>query len=336
MNTFPKAAISIALIVSVGAAVFQFTRAERLRAEVDALQRQQLLANERLQQAKRDDETATTVLAALRARPAGTNQDARELMRLRGEVSQLRRQLAMPRGGDGLPAGASSHDPDSTLDTLAVNHGRELGLAAARGEPGALDKIRELAKAQLASFNTNGSALNDTLRGELARRTFAPLHAAFKAIEEAVAGGDHEAILAVARALRVPELKGSAVSSLGVLAGQGNEAALGMLLNPEQNGLLLSSTISALQPAAEAGNQQAIDAYAAVASEPKNQALWLLAADGLAKPAAAGNPVAIDALVRLSASTNVNVRRAVTSALQGVDPARNPKVANALRALTVP
>ncbi len=73
-----------------------------------------------------------------------------------------------------------------------------------------------------------------------------------------------------------------------------------------------------------------------VVGEPKNQALWMLAADGLAKPATAGNPVAIDALVRLSASTNISVRRTVASALQGADPARNPKVADALHAMLAP
>lgn len=331
MNTLRKAAIGIALIASLGVGVFQFTRAERLQAEVDALQRRQVLANEQLEQATRDRDSATTGLAAPRA---GSLRDTAELLRLRGEVSRLRRMLVANTGSNSAPSLAADQDPVGS--GFAEQTGRELGLAVVRGEPGAFDKVVELAKAAHAGFYLNSAGLNDSLRGDLARRTFAPLNAAFKAIEEAVADGNQDAILAIARALQVTELKGGAVSSLGVLAGQGNEAALGMLLNSDQHGLLLSSSISALQPAAEAGNQRAIDAFAKVASEPKNQALWMLAADGLAKPAAAGNAVAIEALVRLSASTNGNVRRSVVLALQRVDLARNPSAAAALRSMPPP
>jgi hypothetical protein len=91
-------------------------------------------------------------------------------------------------------------------------------------------------------------------------------------------------------------LEGAAITSLGKLAGTGDEAALQMLLNPDKNGILLSSTVGALQPAADDGNQKAIDALAAVLKNPAHKALWNMASTALQKSAANGNTVAIDAL----------------------------------------
>ena len=74
-----------------------------------------------------------------------------------------------------------------------------------------------------------------------------------------------------------------------------------MLLNPDRYGLLLSSTVSALGPAAESGNQQAIAALAAVLKDKSKKPLWLSASQGLQGPAAAGNSVALEALNSMSA-----------------------------------
>jgi hypothetical protein len=91
-------------------------------------------------------------------------------------------------------------------------------------------------------------------------------------------------------------LRGFAVDSLGKLAGSGDEGALEMLLNPAQNGLLLSGTIAALQPAADAGNQRAIVTLASILGDEKKKSLWLIASQGLQKAAASGNMTAINVL----------------------------------------
>ena len=59
------------------------------------------------------------------------------------------------------------------------------------------------------------------------------------------------------RSLSLPELRARAARVLGTLAGNGNEDALEVLLNPDY-GVLVSTTVSALQPAADRGNQPAI------------------------------------------------------------------------------
>src|SRR6267142_2018330 len=57
------------------------------------------------------------------------------------------------------------------------------------------------------------------------------------------------------------------------------------------------------------GNQKAIDALAAVANDPKETALWYMAAKTLEKSAGSGNAVAIDALIAITAQcSNENPR----------------------------
>jgi hypothetical protein len=123
------------------------------------------------------------------------------------------------------------------------------------------------------------------------------------------------------------------VHSLGSLAANGDAGALDILLHPEKYGALLSETVSALQPAAENGNQMAIGALAAIAANQEQQALWYMAANSLAKPAASGSAVAIDALIRMSTCTNQTIQNAVADALRGAAANQDVKAADALRAL---
>ena len=90
----------------------------------------------------------------------------------------------------------------------------------------------------------------------------------------------------------------------------------GILLHPEKYGALLSDTISALQPAADNGNQEAVEALTSVAKNQNDQPLWMLTANSLAKAAAAGNPVAIDALISMSSTTNRNTPKCHRSSLE--------------------
>jgi hypothetical protein len=199
-----------------------------------------------------------------------------------------------------------------------------------------LAKILALAKTEHESFNANRAGLNDTQRGELARQTFVPLRTAFDAMTDDASKGKPFARDALDRALKIPELSGMAVRSLGVLAGNGDADALEVLLHPEKHGALLSSAVGALKPAVDNGNQKAIDALAAVARDTNEQPLWFLAANGLNKAAGSGNPVAIDALIDLLASPNRSVQRAAIAGLKMAAANQNAKATEALRAAGVP
>jgi dsDNA-binding SOS-regulon protein len=210
--------------------------------------------------------------------------------------------------------------------------GRELGRAIVRGEAGAFDKLLAEAKTEYENLKTNNVELDNTKRDELTSRIFAPLDAAFQVIEDAALEGNQSALDALGRSLQIAGLKGFATHSLGLLAAKNDPGALEILLHPEKYGMPLSSTISHLQPAADNGNQTAIDALAAVAKDQKSEPLWYMTANGLAKAAAAGNPVAIDALVNMSSTTNRNLQNAVAGALRGAAN-QNAKAADALRSM---
>src|SRR5436309_5297466 len=253
-------------------------------------------------------------------------------MNLSNEVLKLREQLASTKPRETKPP-----QPEVKLSQNAVqeNPGRLLGLAVAQGDPTALEKLLAMAKAELQYFNTNGVGMNDTERDVLSRQTFAPLQAAFDAITDEATKGNQAALQALSTAIQIPELQGPAIHSAGILAGNGDEVALQILLNPKDYQVPLSSTIDALKPAADNGNQKAIDALAAVAANPNLQALRFMAADGLGNAAASGNAVAIDALIAMSGDTNQNVRTIVMSGLQRASANQNAKATEALRQMSI-
>jgi hypothetical protein len=197
-----------------------------------------------------------------------------------------------------------------------------------------MDKLVAMARAEFRSFNTNEIGLNDFGRSDLARQTFAPLHAAFDALTEEATKGNQAALQAISSAIQIPELQGSAIKAVGILAGNGDDGALQILLNPSDYQVTLSSAIGALKPAADNGNQKAIDALAGVAANPNQQALWFMAANGLETAAASGNVAAIDALVAMSGATNQSVRVAVMSGLQRA-PNQNAKATEALSQMSI-
>ena len=330
MTTLQKSAIAAAIVAVAGTGiVFEAHKASRLKTEVQTLQKQQAPLAEQLQQLHRERDETARQMAGLRAENDRLNQDRSELLRLRNEVAMLRRNPGAPQQEARFPSQAA---PNAVNDPSAEEMGRELGRAVVQGQPGAFARLLELAKAELATFNTNRVGLTDPQVGDLNRRTFAPLHAAFKVIEEAALANNPTAVDAVVQAMQIQQLKGSAVKCIGALAGQGNETAMEILLNPRRYGLLQSGVVSALQPAADAGNQQAIEYLARVASDPKLAPLWVMSAKGLEKSAGSGNAVAIDALVSLSVSTNISVQNAVLPGLRAAS-GQNPKAAEALRSM---
>jgi hypothetical protein len=102
-------------------------------------------------------------------------------------------------------------------------------------------------------------------------------------------------------------------------------------LEPAKYNIPLATAVGALQLAADSGNQKAIDALAAVATDDSQRPLWCMAAYGLGKAAESGNAVAIDTLIALSGSTNRSVQMAAASGLKAAAAHQNAKAAEALR-----
>lgn len=332
MTTLQKSCIAAAFVVAAGTGIlFEAQKASTLETRLQTLQKLQAPLKDQIEQLRGERDETTRQLTALRADNEQLNRNASELLKLRGEVAMLRRDQAARQQAQTLPPSPAATNVGA--GPLPDEIGRALGTAIVQGQPGAFGKLLDLAKEEFAGFKTNNVGLNDSQRGQLSRQTFAPLHAAFKVIEESALGGNQLAVDAVVQAMQIPELKGSAVQCLGTLAANGSDTALQVLLNPLNYGLLLSGVVPALQPAADNGSQKAIDALAAVAADPTKAPLWYLAAKGLEKSAGTGNPVAIDALVGLSASTNVSVRTIVVRGLKAAESNQSAKAAEALRAI---
>jgi len=328
MTTLQKTCIAASIIVAAGTGIhLQMHKVLPLQKQVRDLRKRQAPLVEQIEQLERERDEATRQLAVLRADNDRLGQNTSELLKLRNEVAMLRRGQGAAAGAPPAAVAVADNGP------APADIGKELGMAVVRGEQGAFGKLMDLAKTQLAAFNTNRVGLTDSARGELASRTFAPLYAAFKVIEEAALTGSPTASDAVVQSLQIPELKGHAVQCLGALAGNGNETALEILLNPRRYNLLESTVVSALRPAADTGNQKAIDYLVTIANDPRNTALWYLAAKGLEKSAGSGNPAAIDALVALSVSQNASVQNAVIPGLTAAAANQNAKAAEALRSI---
>jgi hypothetical protein len=320
MTTFTKANIAVAAAVAALVAVPSY-EIVRQNNQLASLREQALATNAKLE--AQPAPIASQELERLRA----------DQTNLRDEVTKLRAELASKK-----PAETPPDQPKVQLSREAPreNPGRQLGLAVAQGDPTALDKLLAMSRSEHQYFNSNSVGMNDTDRGALAREAFAPLRAAFDAITEEASKGNEAALQAVSRAIQAPELRGLAVQSAGVLAGNGDEVALQILLNPKDYDILPSTAIGALKPAADHGNQKAIDALAAVAADPSQHGLWYIAADGLGNAAAAGNPAAIDGLIAMSGDTNEGIRRVVIAGLQQASANQNAKATDALLRMNSP
>lgn len=89
MTTLQKITVTAALTVTVGAGLYEAGQAASARAEARTLREQQAPLNDRIAQLERERDDATNRLARLTA-PSRRDGNSAELLKLRGEVTQLR------------------------------------------------------------------------------------------------------------------------------------------------------------------------------------------------------------------------------------------------------
>ncbi|EEF61854.1 RNA polymerase, sigma-24 subunit, ECF subfamily [Pedosphaera parvula Ellin514] len=316
-----KIAASVAVAAVVAVQWYQIASQNR---QVDILREHQAVKVVRAPEAKPGfNQIETHELEQLRT----------EKVRLNNELSQLRKQLALQK-----PLEAQTAPTQALLNTSPFSEqevlARRLAEGVAQGDPTALGKLTELSATLHQEFNAKVPTLKtDQERGDFSRQLFAPLHSAFDILGEEAAKGNENALKAFGRAIQIDYLKGNAISSIGDLTGHGHEGLVDLLIDPKRFNINipLSSTLSALKPAADSGNEKAIEAIAAVAMDGNAQPLWFLAANGLGNAAESGNSTAIDALINLSTTTNQSVRNAVVSGLKRAAANQNAKAAQTLR-----
>ena len=93
MTTLQKTLATAALALAVGSGIYEGRQASRLRDQVQTLQQQQAPLAEQVAQLKSDNESLANRLAQAAKSPSLSSDRLRELLKLRGEVGLLRRQL---------------------------------------------------------------------------------------------------------------------------------------------------------------------------------------------------------------------------------------------------
>jgi hypothetical protein len=290
MTLLQKALVTATVTVVAGTGIYEAHQTTQLRAQIQTLQQQQAPLAAQIQQLQQERDVATNQVASLTDEVAKANNNDTELLRLRGEVGALRHQLAQYSD---TPQRAQTRQ---TQNPTAPDVAAQLASAVAQGDPTAIQRLSDFARAQTDFFNTNKVGLSNEQLSALSDKAFSGLWAAFNSITDEAIKGNTNARHAIDMAVGMDHLNGSAASALGRLAGNGDEAALQKLLNPDKNGILLSSAVGALKPAAQNGNPQAIAALAAVLMDPTKKPLWQMASEGLQTAAANGTSVAIEAL----------------------------------------
>ncbi len=103
MTLLHKSLIAVALAATVGTGAYEARRTSRLGDQVRMLQRQQAADAQRILELGRERDEAAALLTALRGGNPQPNANSAELLRLRGEVTRLRRdssELARLKAGD--------------------------------------------------------------------------------------------------------------------------------------------------------------------------------------------------------------------------------------------
>jgi curli biogenesis system outer membrane secretion channel CsgG len=200
-----------------------------------------------------------------------------------------------------VPASLATSVPATTPSDTRANEVvsedamHTLGLHVAEGRQGAFEELLDIAGKlyQGIDYNKDRNRLIANLK---------LMHAAYDILGEQTGKGNPRAFDAVKRSLGINHLRSFAPDALGIAAAYGHQESLDMLLHYSRWGMLKSSVVFALRPAAEKNNAQAIDFLVAVLDNPRERALWFGASQGLAAAAIKGNPKAVAALGRYDKS----------------------------------
>jgi len=181
MTTLQKAIVTATLAIVAGVGIYEARQNAQLRDQVQTLQQQQGPLAEQIQQLLRSHDEATNRLAALHADNERLNRNTGEMLRLRGEVGLLKRELSdaartMVRPTEQFPAtrphstwklreprkltdfqDVGSETPEATVETILW--------AAQNNSPNLLGMIH-LPEELLSKAKTDGQT--DTLTRQLA------------------------------------------------------------------------------------------------------------------------------------------------------------------------
>ena len=168
------------------------------------------------------------------------------------------------------PTHAASTKPQ-TPQTMRALAGR-----IANGSPSAFNELRDAAEQLYLGIDYAKEKSRVMANLTLMR-------AAYDVLGEQAAKGNRWAFDALKKSLKIRHLGSFAPDALGIAAAAGRAEALDILINHNKWSILLSSAVFALEKPAARNNPKAIEFLLTVLNEPRDRALWLRAAVGLAE-----------------------------------------------------
>jgi len=132
MTTLQKTIIGATLAVAAAGAIYEARQAATARAEVQALKQAQAPLAQQIQRLTRHRDEATNLVAGLQEEVERLNRNTAELLRLRGQMSSLRRELADTKRKMGLSDAQSSDLATRWVigETKWNPHWEDLGLSS--------------------------------------------------------------------------------------------------------------------------------------------------------------------------------------------------------------
>ena len=97
MTTLQKAIIPAAIVAALGTGIYEARQASNLRTQVQRLRQQQDALSEQNERSSRERDDALRQLTTLNGESERLKLQTAELLKLRGDVTRLRQQLAEPQ-----------------------------------------------------------------------------------------------------------------------------------------------------------------------------------------------------------------------------------------------
>jgi hypothetical protein len=198
--------------------------------------------------------------------------------------------------GGGITGAIPQPTPTTAIHKPTTATMRALAERIANGDQSAFEELRDTATELYRDIDFNKER-------ERVLSNLVLMRAAFNVLGEQAAKGNDKSFQALKTCLGTSNhLSPFAPDALGLAAAAGNTEALEILLHHDRWGIILSSTVFALRPAAENNDERAVDFLIGVIENPSDRPLWHGASEGLAGAAMKGNPKAKAALEKYEAA----------------------------------
>jgi RNA polymerase sigma factor (sigma-70 family) len=278
MTTLQKVIVATTIAIVTGAGIYEAHQASQLRDEMQELRQQQAPLAAQIQQLQQERDDATNRLAGLREELAAAKKSPAEVVKLRGEVGQLRRENADINSTSPLSKITASPEmkkmvrdqQKATLKVLYAEYAKQLNLS-----PEMTDKFNDMmADHVMSNIDLITQTLHDGKSQAEINQIFAASHADLQQQIQAMLGND-----ALTQYNDYTQNLGANLTAKQFAANLTGDDTAKQEKEDQLRQLVLQSTATALSNAGLPPNYQIVPTlnFANIASEDQgNQSLDLL------------------------------------------------------------